>query len=77
MKRANPARAGVRVLFRLMHLGMDQQNEKDQTRLDRKEYEAGSDLLPMKVNILPLEISVELSQLSAAENLALLCSDQL
>lgn len=62
-----------RGLFRLL----DQQNAKDQMRLNGKEYEAMPDLLLLKVNILPLEISVELSQLCAAENLTLLCSDQL
>lgn len=58
-------------------LGEDQQNARDQTKRDRKGYEAGFDLLLMKVNILPREISVELSQACAAENPALLCLDQL
>lgn len=77
MKLVNPVEARAWVLFRLMHLGMDQENEKHQSRKYRKENEAGSDLCLMKVNLLPLETAVELSQFSAAENLSLLCSDQL
>lgn len=74
VKRANPAGAGVGVCLGT-HVGHGP--ARDQIRQERKDYEAGFDLLLMKVNILPLEISVELSQAGAAENPALLCSDQL
>lgn len=46
-------------------------------KAESKGKEAEPNLSLIKVNVLPGEMAVELSQFSAAENLSPLCSDQL